>query len=105
MKNFRIKHMLEHRNSLRYLLSNPFKELPTYTILKYLKNNKIYIVNKIEKITEEDTRLHIQLKNLYLNVIISKDHLITVEIIKKKKETLKTRNIEEVLNFLKDKIK
>ena len=105
MKNFKLKKIFEKKNNLRYIISNPYKELPTYTILKYLKERNFFIINKIEKITEEDTRLHIQLKKAYINIIISKDYLITLELLINNKKTLKTRKIEDVLIFLTENLK
>lgn len=71
---------LEDRNELRYLLTNPFKEVFGVTLLKLFKNEKVFIVNKSEVINEENSKIFTHLRknneDYFININISKDHLI-----------------------------
>ena len=77
------KDYAENRNSLRYLITDPFKEPFGVSLLNIFKAENMFIVNKIERIDEENTRITVQLrknnKDFFIKVNISKDHLIKLE--------------------------
>ena len=105
-RNFKVKEYKKNRNSLRYLLTNPFEEPIANTILNFLKENSIYIKNKTETYTGylSDLRYEFKIKNTptFLDIHISKDHLITIKI--NSKIISKTRSVHEVIFILKNKL-
>ena len=99
------KDYAKNRNSLRYLLTDPFKEPFGVSLLSIVKNEDMFLVNKIEKIDEENTRITLQLrknkKDFFIKTNISKDHLIKLEVnslgyLQEKT----TRVVEEALLFV-----
>ena len=108
-KNFKHKEYSKNRNSLRYLIAKPYKEQPSYTIHKFLESNKVFIKNKKETCEGHKVNIYYEIiiknKSLFLNIYISKDHLITLKIISENSEiNLKTRVLDEVICTLKSRI-
>jgi len=105
MKHFKTKDHIKNRNHLRDLLNNPFKEPLASTIQKFLAKEKAIIINKVENCEGYTTRLNYTFRKqtliCYLNIFVSKDHLITVKINYPNKEVvLKTRLVDEIIAAL-----
>jgi len=105
MKNFKQEKCKQNRNYLRYLVTNPFKEQPSLTIEKVIKNRS-FIKNKKEHLTPEVSKLYYEIivanKVGFISIIVSKDHLITAKISYKKTKEIKTREMSEVVSLLND---
>ena len=107
-KHFKIKECIKDRNQIRYILSNPFEGKPlSNTILEFLKEQKVFIINKKESCDKHITDLSYQIKLkehiFFININISKDHLITIKIASKTFSTdIKTRVPSIVISTLKE---
>ena len=103
MKNFKQENYKNNRNSLRYLITNPFKEFPSITIENVFKS-KSFIKNKTEKYTTEGCVLFYELnianKVGLVSVLISPDHLMTVKVSYNKLKEIKTREMSEVVALI-----
>lgn len=96
----------KNRNLLRYLTINKFKEFPVYSLQKFLKENRITIINKKETVDEEFNNILILFKKGDGKGVIyfshSKDHLLRTKIMfGKYNEKLVTRNLEEFFTLAK----
>ena len=103
MINFKQENYKNNRNSLRYLLTNTFKELPAITIENVFKT-KSFIKNKTEKYTTDGCVLFYELnianKVGFVSVLISQDNLITLKVSYNKLKEIKTREMSEVVALL-----
>ena len=83
MKNFKQEKYKQDRNNLRYLITDPFSEHPSLTILNFIKN-RVFIKNKSANYTSENSKFCYELilanKTGFISVGISKDHLITAKV-------------------------
>ena len=109
MKNFIVKKVLQSRNYLRYLLTNPFIEIPSITLNRFFKDNNFRIQNKIENLEQcVKNYQYTVIKNLkvsYITLDISEDHLINAEILNGSTNAkIKTRDLEKILLFLKENL-
>jgi len=111
MRNFVMKNYIKNRNSLRYLITNPFTEPPSYTILKFIKANRYIILDKEERVTPEYNSFSFRIRRIRevitVKVHISKDHLIKITISPTGKisKLKKTRVIEEALLFIQENLR
>ena len=109
MKNYVMKNYIKNRNSLRYLITNPFTEPFSYTLLKFFKDNKYLIVDKDERVSPEESTIKFKIKRyqkvILISAHVSKDHLITISLTNGKNSAhKKTRSIEECLLFIQENI-
>ena len=100
--DFKTKEYLTNRNSLRYLITNPFLEPLLSTLLNHITTNKILVINKKETCTNFNTSLFLILKKdnktVNVKINISKDHLISIRLqYGNTEESLKTRDISTVM--------
>ena len=111
--NFKTKEYLTNRNSLRYLITNPFQEPFSYTLIKALKEKNIVIENKKETCNKYTTELTFTLKKAKCcipvngKIFISKDHLISLKLqsgheIKELKTREVSTAIQAILDLFKD---
>jgi hypothetical protein len=80
-------------------------ELPSITIINFLKDKKITIVNKSETIDKEFSKILISIrkgnKRGFISLCVSKDHLLKTKInFSGKTESIITRNIMDVLESI-----
>lgn len=108
MFHFRIKKILEDRNSLKYLTSKKCNELPSVEVCSYLKSKRYVIYDKSEAINTEESRSIFKIRkqsfNCIILIVMSKDHLVTCTLGGSATGNLVTRDLEELLDFLKENL-
>jgi len=102
-------HKYKNRGLLRYLTTNLFKENPATTVLNFVKDHNLFLINKNEDVNPEFSNLFILFKKgpdkgvIYFNV--SKDHLIRSKItFREHSVKLTTRSIDEFIKLARETI-
>lgn len=103
MKNFKQEKCKQNRNYLRYLITDPFKESPASTIERIIKG-RVFIRNKMESLTSEMSKFFYEInlvnKRGFIQVSVSKDHLIEAKVSYKITKKIKTRDMSEVVSLI-----
>lgn len=107
MKNYKVEEYKKNRNSLRYLLTNPFQESPFKSLISFFNQKGYYITNKVEENIKDVLTLTFKVRkktnNYSLKILVSKDHLITLTLTYQKTNyTKKSRSLQEILNYIEE---
>ena len=107
MKNYLVNNYIKNRNNLSILLNKTFRGPISNYFLDFLKDKKIFIVNKREDIHPEWTKLYLKIKkgnnSFDIFVTVSEDHLIALKFVSQKNIVEhKTRVLEEALAMLEE---
>jgi septum formation topological specificity factor MinE len=97
-----------NRKKIQHLLlnKNKSKNVPS-ELLDFVQDYKFTVINKFEDIDENCTKFNLKIKKsdkeIYLNLKISRDNLLTSSITFRGKESkIITRDLEQIKNFLRE---
>jgi len=103
-----MKKILEDRNYLRYLITKNYSGFPSVKVAELIKAHMYVVYDKSESIDTEQSRSIFKIrKNSHNSIIlltVSKDHLIKCSLSGTITNSLVTRKLDELADFLKENL-